>query len=289
MARLVHPFQMRSGGVERREAADVMTRIDKPVEISMLEGLLLEGNLTVPENAKAIVLFAHGSGSGRASPRNRFVARAFNRVGLATLLFDLLTPAEDSLGPRGLRFDIDLLASRLVGATDWVANAPLTRGLRFGYFGASTGAAAALAAAAQRPALVGAVVCRGGRPDLALDSLAWVEAPTRLVVGGEDREVLKLNESALARLRNSDLVVVPGATHLFEETDALQKVANLAAAWFSRHLLAVAAERTPDRVPVRIPVEKGMTARIPESQSLESPSGSSRASDRRRAPTAGMR
>lgn len=224
-----------------------MTRIDRPVEISMLEGLLLEGDLTVPENAKAIVLFAHGSGSGRASPRNHFVARAFNRTGLATLLFDLLTPAEDSLGPRGLRFDIDLLASRLVGATDWVISAPETQGLRVGYFGASTGAAAALVAAAQRPAVVGAVVCRGGRLDLAQDFLGWVEAPTRLVVGGEDREVLKMNEKARAALRQSDLVVIRGATHLFEETDALQKVANLAAAWFSRHLLAVSTQPASER------------------------------------------
>ena len=226
-----------------------MNRIEKSVEIRMLPGVLLEGSLHLPEAAKAIVLFAHGSGSDRISPRNQFVARALNRAGLATLLFDLLTPAEDSAGPRSLRFNIDLLASRLVGATDWVTNSPETRGLRVGYFGASTGAAAALVAAAQRPTVVGAVVSRGGRPDLAQDSLGWVEAPTRFVVGSEDHEVMRLNEWALARLRNSDLVVVPGASHLFEEPGALQQVAGLAGAWFSRHLLGVSAPRDrPDRV-----------------------------------------
>lgn len=225
-----------------------MTSIDQSVEIRMLQGLLLEGNLTVPEKAKAIVLFAHGSGSGRLSPRNRFVARSLNRAGLGTLLFDLLTPAEENGGSPALRFDIELLASRLIGATDWVVRAPETRGLRVGYFGASTGAAAALVAAAQRPAVVGAVVCRGGRPDLAWDSLAQVEAPTRLVVGGQDLQVLELNERARTKLRQSDLVVVPGATHLFEESGALQRVANLAAAWFSRHLLAVSPQRAPDQV-----------------------------------------
>jgi pimeloyl-ACP methyl ester carboxylesterase len=222
-----------------------MTRIEKSVEIRMLPGVLLEGSLHLPEAAKAIVLFAHASGNDRISPRNQFVARALNRAGLATLLFDLLTPAEDSAGPPSLRFNIDLLASRLVGATDWVINAPDTRGLRVGYFGASTGAAAALVAAAQRPTVVGAVVSRDGRPDLAQDSLGWVEAPTRFVVGGEDHEGMRLNEWALARLRNSDLVVVPGATHLFEEPGALQQVAGLAAAWFSRHLPGASA--TPNR------------------------------------------
>jgi pimeloyl-ACP methyl ester carboxylesterase len=235
-----------------------MTRIEKSVEIRMLPGVQLEGNLTLPADTRAIVLFAHGSGSDRLSPRNQFVARTLNRAGLGTLLFDLLTPAEDSPGPRSLRFNIDLLASRLIGATDWVVNAKETRALRVGYFGASTGAAAALVAAAHRPTVVGAVVSRGGRPDLAQDSLGWVEAPTRFVVGGEDREVLRLSEWALARLRNSDLVVVPGATHLFEEPGALQQVASLAAAWFAQHLLGAAPER---RAPRQAPVAaQGLSA-----------------------------
>lgn len=221
-----------------------MTHTEKSIEIPTPRGPVLRGTLSLPEKAKAIVLFAHGSGSSRLSPRNRFVARALNRAGLSTLLFDLLTPAEDA-GPGVARFDIDLLASRLVMATDWVTTASETRGLRVGYFGASTGAAAALVAATERPLVVAAVVSRGGRPDLAGPALPSVEAPTRLLVGGEDREVLRLNEAALKQLRHGDLVVIPSATHLFEEAGALQKVANSAAAWFSRYLLAVSAEPLP--------------------------------------------
>jgi putative phosphoribosyl transferase len=203
-----------------------------------LDGVSLEGFIVLPDRARAIILFAHGSGSSRHSPRNAFVARVLNRAGFATLLFDLLTPLEDARGPSGPRFDIDLLAERLVGATDWLVAGPQTRGLRVGYFGASTGAAAALVAAAERPNAVGAVVCRGGRPDLARDCLGQVEAPTRLVVGGLDTEVLELNRWAEARLRYCDLVVVPGATHLFEERGALPQVAQHARFWFERYLPA---------------------------------------------------
>lgn len=222
-----------------------MTSIPRSVEVRM-EGISLEGILNTPEGARSIVLFAHGSGSSRHSPRNAFVARALNRAGFATLLFDLLTPLEDSRGT-GPRFDIDLLADRLVGATDWLSTMSETRGLRVGYFGASTGAAAALVAASRRPAIVAAVVSRGGCPDLARDALALVEAPTRLIVGGNDPEVLGLNEWAKGMLRHCDLVVVPGASHLFEEPGTLQQVATGASAWFRRSLPAAPARRTPMR------------------------------------------
>jgi putative phosphoribosyl transferase len=199
----------------------------------------LEGNLTLPEEARGIVLFAHGSGSSRLSPRNRYVARILNEAKLATLLVDLLTPEEEAVDVRTghLRFDISLLAERLVGATDWLVQHPDTGQLRIGYFGASTGAAAALVAAAVRPDVVGAVVSRGGRPDLAGRALAHVRAPTLLIVGGHDVEVLELNRAALAQLRaEKELVIVPGATHLFEEPGALDQVARLARDWFERHL-----------------------------------------------------
>ena len=199
----------------------------------------LEGNLTLPEAARGIVLFAHGSGSSRLSPRNRYVARILNEAKLATLLVDLLTPEEEAIDVRTahLRFDIGLLAERLVGATDWLVQHPDTDQLRIGYFGASTGAAAALMAAVVRPDVVGAVVSRGGRPDLAGRALAQVRAPTLLIVGGHDVEVLELNRAALAQLRaEKELVIVPGATHLFEEPGALDQVAHLARDWFERHL-----------------------------------------------------
>jgi dienelactone hydrolase len=199
----------------------------------------LEGNLTLPEEARGIVLFAHGSGSSRLSPRNRYVARILNEAKLATLLVDLLTPEEEAVDVRTghLRFDIGLLAERLVGATDWLVQHPDTGRLRIGYFGASIGAAAALVAAAVRPDVVGAVVSRGGRPDLAGRALAQVRAPTLLIVGGHDVEVLELNRAALAQLRaEKELVIVPGATHLFEEPGALDQVARLARDWFERHL-----------------------------------------------------
>ena len=199
----------------------------------------LEGNLTLPEESRAIVLFAHGSGSSRHSPRNRYVARVLNEAKLATLLIDLLTLHEEVVDARTaqLRFDIDLLAERLVDATDWLTQFPDTKHLRIGYFGASTGAAAALAAAAVRPDAVRAIVSRGGRPDLAGAALTHVQAPTLLIVGEHDDQVVQLNRQALAQLRcEKRLVIVPGATHLFEEPGALDEVARLARDWFQRHL-----------------------------------------------------
>jgi dienelactone hydrolase len=200
----------------------------------------LEGNLSLPEGTRGVVLFAHGSGSSRHSSRNRYVARLLNEAKLATLLIDLLTPDEEAVDLRTahLRFDIGLLARRLVGATDWLSQQPDTRHLRIGYFGASTGAAAALVAAAERPEVVGAVVSRGGRPDLAGPALARVRAPTLLIVGGNDVQVIELNRAALAQLRcDKEFVIVPGATHLFEEPGALDEVARLARAWFERYLV----------------------------------------------------
>jgi pimeloyl-ACP methyl ester carboxylesterase len=199
----------------------------------------LEGNLTVPEESRAIVLFAHGRGSSRHSPRNRYVARVLNEAKLATLLIDLLTLHEEVVDARTaqLRFDIDLLAERLVDATDWLTQFPDTKHLRIGYFGASTGAAAALAAAAVRPDAVRAIVSRGGRPDLTGAALTRVQAPTLLIVGEHDDQVVQLNRQALAQLRcEKRLVIVPGATHLFEEPGALDEVARLARDWFQRHL-----------------------------------------------------
>jgi putative phosphoribosyl transferase len=204
----------------------------------------LEGNLSLPERARGIVLFAHGSGSSRHSPRNRYVARVLNEAKLATLLVDLLTPDEEAVDLRTahLRFDIGLLAGRLVGVTDWLTHYPDTRQLRIGYFGASTGAAAALVAAAQRPDAVGAIVSRGGRPDLAGPVLTRVRAPTLLIVGGNDFEVIELNRRALALLRcEKRLEIVPGATHLFEEPGALEEVARLAREWFERYLMPTEA------------------------------------------------
>jgi len=201
--------------------------------------VLLEGNLSLPEGARGIVLFAHGSGSSRLSPRNRHVAKLLNQARLATLLVDLLNPEEEAVDLRTaqLRFNIGLLAERLVGITDWLVKEPDTQPLRIGYFGASTGAAAALVAAAERPKMVRAVVSRGGRPDLAGPALAHVEAPTLLIVGGNDLLVIELNRTALAQLRSEKrLVIVPGATHLFEEPGALDEVARLAREWFERYL-----------------------------------------------------
>ena len=199
----------------------------------------LEGNLSVPDDAQGVVLFAHGSGSGRHSPRNRYVSGALREAGLATLLIDLLTPEEEEvdLRTRHLRFDIGLLADRLAGATDWLAQDRKTQNLRVGYFGASTGAGAALVAAAERPEAVGAVVSRGGRPDLAGEALPCVAAPTLLIVGGEDEPVIGMSREAFARIRSEKkLEVVPGATHLFEEPGKLEEVARLAAGWFACRL-----------------------------------------------------
>jgi dienelactone hydrolase len=199
----------------------------------------LEGSLGIPKSAGGVVLFAHGSGSGRHSPRNRYVARVLREANLATLLIDLLTEDEEEVDLRTtrLRFDIGLLARRLVGATDWLVQSPDTEQLRIGYFGASTGAGAALVAAAERPDEVGAIVSRGGRPDLAGDALPLVKAPTLLIVGGNDEPVIGMNEEALARMRaEKRLQIVPGASHLFEEPGALEEVARLATVWFARHL-----------------------------------------------------
>src|SRR5437762_624875 len=199
---------------------------------------VLSGNLTIPNGAVALVLFAHGSGSSRHSPRNQFVARTLNDAGLATLLFDLLTPEEESLDlyTREHRFDIGLLAERLVYATKWAKEQKQTRDLRVGYFGSSTGGGAALFAAAELPNEVGAVVSRGGRPDLAGEALPKVKAPTLLIVGGEDHVVIDLNEQARAQMKcECKIDIVPGATHLFEEPGALEKVAKLASDWFSLH------------------------------------------------------
>ena len=199
----------------------------------------LSGDLELPPDAAGVVVFAHGSGSSRHSPRNRAVAAALQRAGLGTLLMDLLTPAEEALDARRgeLRFDIGLLARRLVGAVRWLAGEPATGALPVGCFGASTGAGAALVAAAEHPDGIAAVVSRGGRPDLAGDALQRVTAPTLLIVGGEDRVVLDLNRRALERITaEKRLAVVPGATHLFEEPGALEQVARLAGDWFRSRL-----------------------------------------------------
>jgi putative phosphoribosyl transferase len=201
----------------------------------------LEGNLNIPNGASGIILFAHGSGSSRHSPRNRYVADVLNQAGLATLLIDLLTTEEETIDLRThhLRFDIGLLASLLVGATDWLTQNPPTQDLKIGYFGASTGAGAALVAAADRPHVVGAVVSRGGRPDLAGTALSRVQAPTLLIVGGYDAPVIQLNQTAQAQLHATNhLEIVPGATHLFEEPGALEEVARLASEWFQLHLIS---------------------------------------------------
>lgn len=203
-------------------------------------GVILHGNLLMPDPAEGLVAFAHGSGSSRHSPRNQYVAKLLRDAGLATLLFDLLTleeEAEDLISGR-MRFDITLLGRRLIGATDWLQSNDNTRRFRLGYFGASTGAAAALVAAAERPDIVGSVVSRGGRPDLASPVLDRVKAPTLLIVGGNDFPVIDMNRQALARLRTErELVIVPGATHLFEEPGALERVARLSIDWFKRHLV----------------------------------------------------
>jgi len=207
---------------------------DREVELR-IGPLRLAGHLTVPSDATGVVLFAHGSGSSRHSPRNRFVAERLNRAGLGTLLFDLLSEREEA--DRSNVFDTEMLADRLTEVTDWLGDELKERELPVGYFGASTGAAAALRAAAEPGSQVAAVVSRGGRPDLAGERLGSVKAPTLLIVGGADHQVLELNRQAQARLRcESHLSVVPGATHLFEEPGTLAAAADLAADWFTRHL-----------------------------------------------------
>ena len=198
----------------------------------------LDGILHVPRNAQGIVLFVHGSGSGRTSTRNQFVAKVLHEAKLATLLFDLLTPEEEREDQKTLnyRFDILFLATRLVEATNWIVQQPIAHGLPVGYFGASTGGGAALVAAAKKANLVKAVVSRGGRPDLAGDYLAQVKAPTLLIVGGNDHPVIEMNEKALQQLQVTKcLEIIPGATHLFEEPGTLNIAANLAQNWFVEH------------------------------------------------------
>jgi dienelactone hydrolase len=210
--------------------SEVQIRADRTV---------LSGTLNIPKDASAIVLFAHGSGSSRHSPRNQFVARTLNEAGLATLLFDLLTHEEEAIDmqTRELRFNIHLLAERLIDATKWAKQQAQTSHLRIGYFGSSTGGAAALVAAIDVPEDVGAVVSRGGRPDLAGEALPKVQAPTLLIVGGDDDIVIELNEQARDKMRcEVKLEIVSGATHLFEEPGALEKVAKLASDWFVAHL-----------------------------------------------------
>src|SRR5207302_4525152 len=212
----------------------VMTEVRIPAGRAMLDG-----NLTITDQAKGLVLFVHGSGSSRHSQRNEFVARTLNQAGLGTLLFDLLTPEEESvdLYTRKHRFNIGLLAERLVCATTWAKEQKQTRDLRVGYFGSSTGGGAALVAAAELPNEVFSVVSRGGRPDLAGDALPKVKAPTLPIVGGEDHVVIEMNEEARAQMKcECKIDIVPGATHWFEEPGALEKVAKLASDWFVQHI-----------------------------------------------------
>ena len=211
---------------------------ERPIRV-VVGGVPLDGNLVIPKKASGIVIFAHGSGSSRNSPRNRFVAGVLQQASLATLLFDLLTAREESIDAvtAELRFDIAFLARRLVGVIDWSISNKETQNLGVGCFGASTGAAAALVAAAERHENVKAVVSRGGRPDLAAAHLARVKAPVLLIVGSLDTQVIELNRQAMESLHTvKELVLVPGATHLFEEQGTLPQVADLAAAWFSRYL-----------------------------------------------------
>jgi dienelactone hydrolase len=212
----------------------------RDVGIPLVNGAL-RGLLSLPPECVGAVVFAHGSGSGRNSPRNKYVAQVLNDAGLATLLFDLLTEDEEriDLATAHLRFDIDLLSERLLTGVEWVRKEPATSGLGLGLFGASTGAAAALRVAAHVPDEIDAVVSRGGRPDLALEVLPRVTAPTLLIIGGEDRQVIELNQKAYdAMSAVRDMAVVQGAGHLFEERGALEEVARLSADWFARHLAA---------------------------------------------------
>ncbi|OGC82076.1 MAG: hydrolase [Candidatus Abawacabacteria bacterium RBG_16_42_10] len=205
------------------------------VQIPIGGGKSLEGNLTVPDKAKGLVIFAHGSSSSRLSPRNVFVAEELNKADIATLLFDLLTEEEDSIYQT--RFNIDLLTERLLTATDWIQQQESTKRFFIGYFGASTGAASALIAAANIGTDIKAVVSRGGRPDLAGKFLVNVESPTLLIVGGNDHEVIELNRAAYKKIpATKKLEIIPGATHLFEETGTLKEVAKLAAVWFKKYL-----------------------------------------------------
>jgi putative phosphoribosyl transferase len=211
---------------------------DHPIIISN-GNVHLDGILHIPEGATSLVLFVHGSGSSRFSIRNQHVARVFNEGKLATLLFDLFTPEEDAIDmrTRELRFDIEFLASRLINATDWCMKQLVMHNFKIGYFGASTGGGAALVAAAKEKSVVKAVVSRGGRPDLAGEALTQVKVPTLLIVGGNDEIVIKMNQTAMSKMHCiRKLAIVPGATHLFEESGTLEEVARLAKAWFVQYL-----------------------------------------------------
>lgn len=204
-----------------------------------VNNVVVEGTLTLPPGTKGVVLFAHGSGSSRFSPRNQYVAKEFNKATIGTLLFDLLTQEEEEtdMVTAEFRFNIPLLAQRLIGATEWLRNDSQTKKLAFGYFGASTGAAAALIAAAKLPNEIAAVVSRGGRPDLAGEYLPKVVAPTLLLVGGLDTEVIELNREAMDQMTaEKKLVIIPGATHLFEEPGTLEQVAKFSKDWFLHYL-----------------------------------------------------
>lgn len=219
---------------------EMYAKSNRTDNISVKAGrVVLRGNISIPEGSTGIVIFAHGSGSSRTSTRNQFVARNLNEKGIATLLFDLLTQEEEETDFRNyqLRFDIPLLAQRLVDATDWIISQPECRGMKVGYFGASTGGGAALVAASQRPNLVKAVVSRGGRPDLAGQCLQEIKCPVLLIVGGNDEQVIELNRLAFSELtEEKKLEIVQGATHLFEEKGKLEEVAKLACNWFLKYL-----------------------------------------------------
>jgi putative phosphoribosyl transferase len=213
--------------------------LEQVIKIPVGNNVEVAGSMFLPKESGCLIVFAHGSGSSRFSPRNQYVAKEFNKAGMATLLFDLLTPGEeeeDELTGQ-YRFNISLLSQRLVSVTDWLQNDPQTMDLKLGYFGASTGAAAALIAAAKLSRLVSAVVSRGGRPDLAGQYLPDVRAPTLLLVGGDDEEVIELNRQAQSQMTNTNkLVIVPGATHLFEEPGKLEEIARFASDWFNQYL-----------------------------------------------------
>ena len=244
-----------NGSPAAASSAVKFVRIGTQREVSIdLRNVRLEGTLSLPRDPKGMVLFVHGSGSSRHSPRNRYVAEILQSRGIATLLFDLLTRDEEFADRQTarLRFDVGLLTRRLIDVTNWAIRHPAIPNVSIGYFGASTGAAAALEAAARLPSLVTAVVSRGGRPDLAGDALGLVRAPVLLIVGGEDKTVVSLNRQALAKLKCHDkqLVIIPGATHLFEEPGALEEVASVAADWFVPHLAPGQLDKMSDTVKV---------------------------------------
>jgi putative phosphoribosyl transferase len=211
---------------------------EKKIEIPVQDAIL-EGDLILPEEAKNLIIFVHGSGSSRFSPRNQFVAQILNQAGFATLLFDLLTHKEEEIDEMtgDYRFNIELLAERLIKVTDWITSNSETKKLSIGYFGASTGAAAALLAAAKRPKQIHAVVSRGGRPDLAVAGFENIQAPTLLIVGGQDDSVIQMNQAAAQKLPCvKKILIIPGATHLFEESGKLEEVSEAAVGWFQEFL-----------------------------------------------------